>query len=364
MATSRLVLFSGAVVIGLVGCASQPSKQAASPAPKPSPSGSVASSESAAKGGAAEKASAKAVPDPLAVALSEPTPFEKFGKGSVDRRARVGDTRARHKTVFPFEVAGLPTATVKAGFKDEEAPRTVSGAWAKEVVAKKNQYNYGYGAGYSYNSVTVEGEGFSSGSIRVGAAQGMFYRRDGAYYGGVSVMCGPNEGIQSIRWEGLVKKKGEAKPTDKKAGKDPFLTAAPSDDEATYEIVDGWFDRKECKAVAVRRQTIKLKTVVSDTLYAFRDCDEAGCDAKTTLGLVIPYATAAVSQNDGTVLPNANAATRILVPVRRGGSEGILASTYRAEPGAAFFTRTLSVEIIQGTADEKPFATAFVEDPR
>lgn len=360
MATSRLTLLGGVVVIGLVGCASQPSKITATPA-----------ATSAAKSAATEKAtteapSARPTTDPLAVALAEPTPFEKLGKGSVERRARVGDTRARHKTIFPFEVAGLPTATVKPGFKDEEAPRTVSGGWAKEVVAKKNQYNYGYGAGYTYNSVTVEGEGFSSGSIRVGAAQGMFYRRDGAYYGGVSVMCGPNEGIQAIRWEGLVTKKGEAKkPADKKATKpDPFLSATPSDDEATYEIVDGWFDRKECKAVAVRRQTIKLKTVVSDTLYAFRDCDEAGCDAKTTLGLVIPYATAAVSQNEGTVLPNANAATRILVPVRRGGSEAILASTYRSEPGSTYFTRTLSVEIVQGTSDEKPFATAFVEDPR
>jgi len=284
----------------------------------------------------------------LALALAEPLPFETFGKASIDRRARIGESRTRHKTIFPFDVGQLPTSTVKAAFKDEDAPKSVEGAWAKEVVAKRNVYNYGYGYGYTYNSVSIEGEGFTSGSVRIGAAQGMFYRRDGNMYGGVSVMCGPNEGIQSARWEGLVAKTGE-KATDAS--------------EATYEIVDGWFDRKACKAVAVRRQTVKLKTVVPETLYAFRDCDEAGCDAKTTIGLVIPFATAAVSQNEGTVLPNVNAATRILVPVRRGGSEAIMASTYRSEPGSAYYTRTLSVEIVQGTSDDKPFATAFVEDP-
>src|SRR5688500_6941129 len=95
---------------------------------------------------------------------------------------------------------------------------------------------------------------------RIGAAQGMFYLRDGAHYGGLSVLCGPNENIQSARWEGLI-------------------TAKPGE-EPTYQIVDGWFDRKECKAVAVRRQTVKLKTIVPDQLYGFRECEKDGCEGK------------------------------------------------------------------------------------
>ena len=52
------------------------------------------------------------------------------------------------------------------------------------------------------------------------------------------------------------------------------------------------------------------------------------------------------------------------MPVKRGGSEAILAQSYRADAGGPYQTRTMSIEIVQGTQDEKPFATAFIEEPR
>lgn len=287
--------------------------------------------------------------DDFLLALGDPVSFDGNVKGFVERRARVGETRGKKRNATPFDIDALPAASIKEPFKDQEAPYKLEGQWATEVVARKHNYNYGYGYGYSYNTVGVEGEGFSSGMIRVGPTQGVFSMRDGTQYGGVSVMCGPNEYIQSARWEGLVTPK---KGADQK---DPV-----------YMIVDGWFDRRECKAVAVRRQMLKLKTIVPELLYGFRQCDPDGsCDKnKVVAGFVIPNVTVAVSQNDGAMVPNQNAATRILVPVKRGGSEAILAQSYRADAGAPYQTRTMSIEIVQGTQDEKPFATAFVEDPR
>lgn len=326
----------------LLAIASVPTLIACGGAATPTP---VAKAESLVKTTVPEDTPIKS--DDLVETFGTGLMFASVDKTYVEKRARVGETRSRHKTVYPFEVQDLPEVTIRTPFKDADAPRTLEGDWTKEVVAKRHTYNYGYGYGYTYNSVTVEGEGFTNGSVRIGTAQGMFYTRDGSMYGGVSVMCGPNENIQSARWEGLITKKGANDTTD-----------------VTYQIVDGWFDRRECKAVAVRRQTIQLRAIVPDTLYGFRECEESGCEGKTNVGFVIPNATAAVSQNEGSMLPNVNASTRIIVPVRRGGSEAIMATTYKAQPGSSYYTRSLSVEIVQGTSDEKPFATAFVEDPR
>ncbi|NUP07750.1 MAG: hypothetical protein HOW73_17015 [Polyangiaceae bacterium] len=339
MATALLGI---SLSVSLAACSSsaQPSKTATAPekpvAGSKGSSPTMVASSASPEGGTAE-ASAADIPDPIGLEASV--------RGYVDKRARVGESRNRRRTAVPFDIEKLPQAVVPAAFKDTEAPKKLEGEWAKEVVAKKQDYNsYGYGYGYAYSTVSVSTDGFTAGSLRIGAAQAPFYAMNGTQYGGLSILCGPNEPIQAIRWEGFLAKKSDS-------------------GDSMYQIVDGWFDRKACKAVSVRRQTIKLKTIVADTLYAFRECETAACEGRPTASFVIPYATAALTQNGGAIASNMNAATRIAVSVRKGGSESILATTYRSQVGA-YYARTLGVEIIQGTADEKPFATAFIEDPK
>jgi len=233
---------------------------------------------------------------------------------------------------------------------DKNAPASIPKEYAKEVVAKQQSsnsgyygYNHGYGYGQqydlSYNTVSVEGEGFAAGILKVGANEAAFYRRHDSNYGGVSVTCGKNESTMAARWEGLVTRDGVK----------------------TYEVVDAWFDRKECKASVVRRTTVKPLEIVPGTVYGFRQCSDAECSGKTSVALVIPDAQSAVSQ--GTALAaNASPAARIVIPVKRGGSEAVLAQVSIQSSRNVYASKRVAVEILQSTEDDEPFATAFVED--
>jgi len=269
---------------------------------------------------------------------------------TIERRVRMGETRAKARASLPFRIEDLPVLVPSDPLLDKNAPASIKQAYAKEVVAKKQSsssgyYGRGHGYGYgqqndmTYNTVSVEGEGFSAGILRVGTNEATFYRRYDSNYGGVSVTCGKNEYTMAARWEGLVSKDGEK----------------------TYEVVDAWFDRKECKASVVRRTSVKLAEIVPGTVYAFRQCSDAECSGKTSVALVIPDAQSAVVQ--GTPLaPNASPAARIVVPVKRGGSEAVLAQVAKASSRNSSASKRVAVEIMQGTKDDAPFATAFVED--
>ena len=326
----RTTSFIGFAVAALMGCAAAPPAQA--PAKKAAPKPKT------------EVAAPKPNTEPVLVIAQEEA-GKVYSTWTVDKRARRGETRAKKRTAVPFRVADLPTATVPEAFLDKDAPADVTGDTASEVVAQRHNYGYygSYGYDRSYNTVMVKGEGFSTGSIKVSASEGQFQIRDGQAYGGVSVMCGKDEINRAARWEGVVKAK-DAK------------------DEATYQVVDGWFDNKKCRAVAVKRTKIKLGTIVPDAVYGFRQCADPDCKDKTTLVLVIPNANAAVSQAGPIRAPSGTPSSRIAIPLKRGLAESVLATVY--SPVSPYTQRSLAVEIVQGISDDEPFATAFLDDTR
>ena len=162
---------------------------------------------------------------------------------------------------------------------------------------------------------------------------------DGTPTGGLVVQCAPWGRVVSARWEGLHKKSASQ--------------------NATYEIVDGWFDMKQCRAVAVRRSQIALTEIIPDTLYAFRQCADIGCSERTSVSFVLPNATNAVSQNGPLRGLAGTALQRFLMPVKKGSSESVMALIPAVERSSK--PRTVEIEISQGTADEQPLATAFIE---
>ncbi len=268
------------------------------------------------------------------------------GPSWVDKRPRNGETRHRPRFVFPFDVESLPVEVVNSSASKSVAPLgSTEGDPAPEIVIKKQPYAYyGYGSTQTYNTVSVEGEGFTSGTIKIGPTEGTFSMVDGNKYGGVSVACSPTDYTVPAHWEGLVTKTKNGKV------------------ETTYESVDGWFDRKTCKARVTKRTSIKVAEIISGTVYGFRQCSDANCTDKTNVALVFPGATNVVT-DDGVRRGSSGAvASRVLMPVRRGGSESVLASV--PGPRGAYKPRVVSVEILQSTTDQKPIATAFVEDPK
>jgi len=265
----------------------------------------------------------------------------------VDRRPRNGETRHRPRFVFPFDVSALPIEVTAASTVTPSVPLGKDGEPAPEIVIKKQPYDYygyGYGQNQTYNTVSVEGEGFTSGTIRIGPSEGVFSIVDGNRYGGVSVACSPTDYVVAAHWEGLV--------TRTKNGKV----------ETSYESVDGWFDRKTCKAKATKRSTIKVAEIIAGTVYGFRQCADAACTDKTSVALIFPGATNVLTDDGPVRGASGSPGARVLLPVRKGISESVIASV----PGArgAYQPRTVSVEIGQSTTDERPIAVAFVEDPK
>ncbi len=310
----------------LAACAQQePAKTAEKPAAK----------------AAAAKKPKKAEEPVLVVASAEPG--KVFSTWTVDKRNRRGETRAKTRTAMPFEVDSLPVANLPEPLEDKKAPPSVDGDTAIEVVAQKHNYgHYGsYGYDRTYNTVLVKGEGFNAGSIKVSQSEGAFYARDGQTYGGVNVMCGKDEINRAARWEGLV------------------VPKTPSA-EVVYQVVDGWFDAKKCRAVAVTRTKIKLATIVPDLIYGFRQCADAECAGKANLVFVIPHASSAVAQSGPIRAPAGSPSARINVPLRRGASESVMAMIY--SPKSPYTQRSVALEVVQGIADEKPIATAFLDD--
>jgi hypothetical protein len=51
-----------------------------------------------------------------------------------------------------------------------------------------------------------------------------------------------------------------------------------------------------------------------------------------------------------------------VIPVKRGGSEAVLAQVQTPSTRTAYASKRVAIEILQGTEDAEPFATAFVED--
>jgi hypothetical protein len=150
----------------------------------------------------------------------------------VDRRPRNGETRHRPRFVFPFEVNDLPIEVTAASTSTPSVPLGKDGEPAPEIVIKKQPYDYygyGYGQNQTYNTVSVEGEGFTSGTIRIGPSEGVFSVVDGNRYGGVSVACSPSDYVVAAHWEGL------------------SLTRAAKSRRPTSRSTAG-SDRKTCKA--------------------------------------------------------------------------------------------------------------------
>jgi hypothetical protein len=262
----------------------------------------------------------------------------------IDRRARNGQVRGHERSALAFRIADLPASVLKDPLEDKDAPTSIEGDSPADLIVKKNtanNYGYGYNGGASYQSITIGGNDLTSGSVRVGGSEGTFLNTKGTSTGGVTVQCAPWSRVMSARWEGL-------------------LTKTAQRPDSIYEIVDGWFDMKQCKAVEVRRSRIVLSELIPDTLYAFRQCTDFECSGKTSVVLVVPSASSAVSQTGPLRSTAGNALSRFVMPIRKGGSESVMA-TLPAAPGSNVL-RTLSVEITQGTADAEPLATAFVSD--
>ena len=293
--------------------------------------------------------SAKAVVAPVTeeapvLVLAQPD-MKAFSTWTIDKRARRGETRAKNRTAIPFAVNDLPEAFIPTAYVDKDAPGSVEGDTAAEVVTQRHNYGYygSYGYDRSYNTVMIKGEGFTSGSIRVSGSEGTFQVRDGQAYGGVSVMCGKDEVNRAARWEGVVQAKdGKGEPV--------------------YQIVDGWFDSKKCRGVVARRTKVPLGTIIPNLVYGYRECVDADCSSKSSLVLVIPNANSAVSQTGPVRAPNGTPSSRIKIALKRGLAESVLATIY--SPVSPYTQRAVAVEVVQGVEDDQPFATAFLDDPR
>ncbi len=261
--------------------------------------------------------------------------------GAIERRARTGQTRGHDRAAMPFEIADLPAAVLNDPFEDKDAPTTLDANAAPEItVTRSTGYAYGYTGASTYNTVMVASAELNSGTIRVGPQEGTFAKPNGTPTGGLVVQCAPWGRIVSMRWEGLHAKSAGSK-------------------DHIYEIADGWFDLKQCRGVVVRRSHIALAEVIPETLYAFRQCTDAACSDRTGVSLVVPNASNALSQSGPLRGPSGTALPRFLVPVKKGSSESVMAVIPALERNAK--QRTLEVEISQGTADDRPLATAFIE---
>ena len=266
--------------------------------------------------------------------------FSPTISGPIERRARTGQTRGHERSALPFQVADLPTSVLSESLEDKDAPSVLDGNAAPEIsVTRSSGYAYGYTGASTYNTVMVSSSELTTGTIRVGPQEGTFSKANGTPTGGLVVQCAPWGRVVSTRWEGLHKK-----------------TATQN---ATYEIVDGWFDMKQCRAVAVRRSQIALTEIIPDTLYAFRQCADFSCSERTSVSFVLPNATNAVSQNGPLRGLAGTALQRFLMPVKKGSSESVMALVPAVERSSK--PRTVEIEISQGTADEQPLATAFIE---
>ncbi len=323
--------------LGMVAAAAVLAACAASPPPAKAP----------AKAKAAKKpVAAQPAPEGAPVLIvAQPEAGKVYSTWTVDKRHRRGETRGKGKTAVPFRIADLPVAVVPEPLLDKDAPANVDGETAPEVFAQRHNYGYyaSYGYDRSYNTVMIKGEGFGSGSIRVSASEGAFQSRDGQAYGGVSVMCGKDEINRAARWEGVVK------------AKDPSA-------EPVYQIVDGWFDNKKCRGVAVKRTKIKLAAIIPDAVYGFRQCGDAECTTKANVVLVIPNANSAVSQAGPVRAPTGAPSSRITIPLKRGLAESVLATVY--SPVSPYTQRSVAIEVLQGIEDDEPIATAFIDDGR
>lgn len=329
MRSQRKSFLAACVVLGATACGSTLPVVGSPREEKRTKSVETASAGSRAKAKTSSSSGPMSFEDELLARANQSIP---------EKRPRRGETRGRSRAITPFRLEALPISVLATPFPTKNPPGVVEGTSAKEVVTKKNDYGYSYGYGYpaprSFFGVRVSAEGWSSGSIRIGSSVGFFGLRNGMELGGVNVACGKDEPNQLAHWEGFVEK-GEAR---------------------SYVIVEGWFDAKNCRAVDLQRVQIPLAEIVPNVLYGYRQCDDATCSAKTSVGFVIPAAISLVMQGEARNV-NQGPGTRVVVPVVRGVSHSLLAGV---EIGRGAM-RELSVEILQSVSDPEPIATAFLD---
>ncbi len=98
-----------------------------------------------------------------------------------------------------------------------------------------------------------------------------------------------------------------------------------TEDALTFEHYDATFDRRSCRAVALRGHRARAKAIVPGLLYAFRRCYE-GCTAKRAgseeVVFVAPPAEWVTSTADPGIqlAPSVGTLTRVSVPLEPGAS--------------------------------------------
>lgn len=262
------------------------------------------------------------------------------------KRDRYGVVRTA-KSAQNIDVEGLPVAVIPSPLEDKDIGATAAGDTPAPEIDVQKQANSGYGYGYGYNygyqqsyqQATVNGLTF--GTIKVGNREAVFWAPPAAQ-AGVFVACGTYERNTAARWEGFSK----------------------DGDTPTYEIVDGWLDATKCKVYAKKRTTFAVKEIIPGRLFGYKQCTDEKCsDGKVSVGFIMRGVTQAVTQG-GPLRSSAGVVpSRVVLPVRKGGSESLLASVQSTAPwGNGAWN--VSVEIQQGIEDQAPLATAFLDAPK
>lgn len=330
MSSSRAFQSLGLAFIVLsAACAA--SEPAAPKAPK---------AEKPAEGAAQSPEAASTEPTSLVLAV-DPVIGPAWPSGKRDRYGVVRTAKAAQN----IDVDGLPVAVVPDPLQDKDIGTTgASDTPAPEIDVQKQAnsgYGYGYNYGYqqSYQQATVNGLTF--GTIKVGNREAVFWAPPAAQ-AGVFVACGTYERNTAARWEGFSK----------------------DGDTPTYEIVDGWLDATKCKVYAKKRTTFAVKEIIPGRLFGYKQCTDEKCgDGKVSVGFIMRGVTQAVTQG-GPLRSSAGVVpSRVVLPVRKGGSESLLASVQSTAPwGNGAWN--VSVEIQQGIEDSAPLATAFLDAPK
>ena len=101
--------------------------------------------------------------------------------------------------------------------------------------------------------------------------------------------------------------------------------------DATYVIVDAWFDGESCRAAEIRRTSIDLAPVLGRLLYAFRAC--AGpCDAHQSVTVLGPSLRAATATSIGTPVQGTDTRpfARVTLELSQGTASSLSAEVDRA----------------------------------
>jgi hypothetical protein len=287
---------------------------------------------------------------------------------SLDER-RSGAQRVRPEAV-PIALDQLPVVRVPPMLRIADAPAVVSTSDAELEIRlpfSSAPVQSSPGAPGRQTAV-VRARTLAIAEVRVGKwigwSGGIFGVR-----GGTSVACGsaPDApiaaaaSVQPARWEGV------------------RVFRDPTRNRLEYEIADGWFDQKSCRATVVRRTRTPLHEIVPGVLYGFRDRCE--CGVEEVLTLVMPSARNMVStQAEARLGELRGTFTRVRLPIGATsesmmahlGADDLMAwsrevsAPARAQghaPGVGVF---VAVEVDGGAPGDRSAAraTAFIEKGR